>query len=177
MMDNLDFGITADANHALAVLRGMELAENLAPDQHFAPGIFLSVDPESDTKARLTSAPGRLFDLTCTTRRPGRWLSLNVVLGPCDLSRCSVLTLMCKSRAPHTLTFRACLRSGYEGGFVDAFFQKRVISYGEESVHADVMKPGEREDVPATAAWRELILFFPTELQQITLTDLALVGI
>ncbi len=177
MMDNLDFGITADANHALAVLRGMEISDTLAADQHFAPGIFLSVDPESDTKVRLTSAPGRLCDLDCTTKRPGRWLSLNVELGACDLSRCSVLTLMCKSRAPHTLTFRACLRSGYEGGFVDAFFQKRVIAYGEESVHADVMKPGARDDVPATAPWRELILFFPADLHQITLTDLALVGI
>lgn len=177
MTDNLDFGLAADANHALAVLRAMTLNQRIDSEQRFVPGLYLSLDEASDTKARIESQPATLLDLSCETRRPGAWLSLNLELGACDLSRCSVLGIMCKSQAPETLTFRVCLRSAVEGGFRDAFFPKRVISYGQESVHADLIKLEEREDVPAQAAWRELILFLPPDLHRLSLRDLALFGV
>nr|WP_169618096.1 hypothetical protein [Ruegeria sp. PR1b] len=176
-MDNLDFGLTAEVNHTLAVLRAMSFEGRLEADQRFVPGMYLSMDPAGDSKATLSSRPGALMDLAVTTRRAGGWLSLNMELGAFDLSRHSVLGVMCKSAAPQTLTFKVCLRSGVGDGFVDAFFQKRVISYEKESVHADLIKLAERDDVPPEAPWRELILFFPPELEKISLHDFALFGV
>lgn len=177
MTDNLDFGMAADATQTLAVLRAMTLGQDIASGERFVPGLFLAIDGASDTKARIESQPGMLLDLECKTRRPGGFLSLNLELGECDLSRYNVLGIMCKSVAPETLTFRACLRSGTEDGFVDAFFAKRVISFAQESVHADLMKLAEREDIPAQAPWRELILFLPPDLHRLSLRDFALFGV
>ncbi len=178
MEHNVDFGAEAQANHSLAILRAMECkGDAVKADARFAPGIYLSMDPEGDTKVRLTSRPGMLADLQFTTKRPGGWLSLNIELGAFDLTGRDVIGFMCKSRAEDTITFRACLRSGTEGGFQDAFFGKRVISYDTPSTHADLIKLDEREDIPATAPWRELLLFFPTDLRQLSLTDLSLFGV
>ncbi|MDE4175252.1 hypothetical protein PXK01_13900 [Phaeobacter sp. PT47_59] len=177
MEHNLDFGAEAQANHSLAILRAMECDDAVEPGARFAPGVFLSVDPESDTTAQLVSRPGMLADIRFTTSRPGRWLSLNIELGAFDLSARDVIGFMCKSRAEDTITFRACLRSGTEGGFQDAFFGKRVISYDAPSTHADLIKLDEREDIPATAPWRELVVFFPSDLRQLSLIDLSLFGV
>ena len=177
MEHNLDFGAEAQANHSLAILRAMECDETVAPDARFAPGIFLSMDPESDTQAQVVSRPGMLADIRFTTTRPGQWLSLNIELGAFDLTGRDVIGFMCKSRAEDTITFRACLRSGAEGGFQDAFFGKRVISYDTPSTHADLIKLDARDDIPATAPWRELLLFFPPDLRQLSLTDLSLFGV
>ena len=177
MEHNLDFGAEAQANHALAILRASKLTLKATSDEHLSPGVFLSVDPESDTKIQVTSQPGSLIDLSLSTSRPGRWLSLNIEMGPCDLRTRDVIGLMCKLRSETTMTFRVCLRSGREEGFVDAFFGKRVISYAEPSTHADLIKLAERDDIPAQAPWRQLLLFFPPDMPQISLHDLALFGV
>lgn len=178
MEHNVDFGAEAQANHSLAILRAMECDDDaVEPGARFAPGIFLSVDPESDTQTRIISRPGTLLELNFTTTRAGGWLSLNIELGEFDLTGRDVIGFMCKSRAEDTITFRACLRSGSADGFHDAFFGKRVISYDAQSTHADLIKLEERGDIPATAPWRELVLFFPTDLRQLSLTDLSLFGV
>jgi hypothetical protein len=177
MEHNVDFGAEAQANHALAVLRALEVDAVVAPDDRFAPGIFLSVDPASDTKIKLTSRPGELMTLDFTTKRPGQWLSLNIALGEFDQSHRDILGLVCKTRAEDTVTLRACLRSGVEGGFIDAFFGKRVVSYNATSTHADLIKLEERDDIPPQAPWRELVLFFPPDLRQLQLIDLRLFGV
>ena len=177
MEHNLDFGAEAQGNHTLAALRGLEHQGEVASDVRFSPGVFISSDPESDITTRVDCTLGQLLDLTCKGTRPGRWLSLNIELGAYDLTGRSVIGIMCKTRSEDTQTFRVCLRSGLQGGFQDAFFSKRVISYKEESTHADVMKLAERDDVPAQAPWRELILFLPPELRQVSLGDLALFGV
>ena len=177
MEHNVDLGAEAQANHTLAILRALELDDTVNSGDRFAPGVFLSMDPESDTEARVSSRPGELLNLDLTTSRPGRWLSLNIEMGQCDLSARDLMGVMCKTRAEDTLTFRVCLRSGQEEGFQDAFFGKRVISYATPSTHADLIKLDERDDVPAQATWRELVLFFPPDLRQLTLTDLSLFGV
>ncbi|WP_156414946.1 hypothetical protein [Phaeobacter sp. CECT 5382] len=177
MKHNVDFGAEAQANHALAVLRAQNLDCQPADAKRFSPGIFLSIDPESDSRAHVTSTAGELLNLEMTTERPGRWLSLNIELGSCDLSQRDVMGFVCKTRADETITFQACLRSGQDKGFQDAFFGKRVISYSGPSTHADLVKLEERDDIPPQAPWRELILFFPPDLRQLTLIDLSLFGV
>lgn len=177
MEHNLDFGSEAQANHSLAVLRAQSFEKAVSGGERFSPGVFVSIDPESDTKVMATSRPGELVDLSFSTRRPGRWLSLNVEMGNCNLTGRDIAGFMAKVQSEATMTFRVCLRSGNEGGFQDAFFGKRVISYAEASTHADLMKLEERDDVPAQAPWRELIMFLPPDVRHISLKDLALFGV
>jgi len=177
MEHNVDFGVEAEVNHTLAVLRALDLEAEVASDEHFAPGVFMSVDPQSDTRVQVTSRPGSLLELELTTSKPGSWLSLNIDLGPFDLSERDILGFMCKTSAEDTLTFRVSLRSGLDEGFGDAFFGKRVISYSSESTHADLVKLAEQEDVPPQAPWRQLVLFFPPDLRQIKIDDFALFGV
>ena len=177
MEHNLDFGPEAQANHSLAVLRAQSLEKAVSGDERFSPGVFVSIDPESDTKVQATSRPGELVDLSFNTHRPGRWLSLNFEMGNCSLNGRDILGFMAKVQSEATMTFRVCVRSGGEGGFQDAFFGKRVISYAASSTHADLMKLEERDDVPAHAPWRELIIFLPPDVGQISLKDLALFGV
>ena len=103
--------------------------------------------------------------------------SLNIALGEFDQSHRDILGLVCKTQAEDTVTLRACLRSGVEGGFIDAFFGKRVVSYHSTSTHADLIKLEERDDIPPQAPWRELVLFFPPDLRQLQLIDLRLFGV
>lgn len=177
MEHNLDFGAEAQANHALAVLRAQSFDRKVASGEQFSPGVFVLLDEESDTSVHATSQPGTLLDLSFKTRRPSRWLSLNIQMGECDLTGRDIAGFMCKVTSEATMTFRVCVRSGHDGGFQDAFFGKRVISYSAPSTHADLMKLAERDDVPAQAPWRELMLFLPPDVQQISLKDLALFGV
>jgi len=177
MEHNLDFGAEAQGSHTLAILRAHSQQGPLTSDTRFSPGVFLSTDPDSDTSCQIHSEPGMLLELTAKGRRPGKWLSLNIELGAMDLSQRSVFGVMCKSRSEDIQTLKICLRSGVEGGFQDVFFGKRMISYNEESTHADLLKLVDYPDVPAQAPWRELILFLPPELRQLKLTDLALFGV
>jgi len=177
MEHNVDFGAEAQVNHSLAVLRALDIDASVASDECFVPGVFVSVDSESDTQVQVTSNPGELLTLGLTTTKPGRWLSLNIEMGAFDLTHRDILGFMCKTTAENTLTFRVGLRSGTEQDFGDAFFGKRVISYNTESTHADLIKLVERDDVPIQAPWRQLVLFFPPDLQRIQITDLALFGV
>lgn len=177
MEHNLDFGAEAQANHSLAVLRAQAFEKAVSGDERFSPGVFVSIDPASDTKVVATSRPGELADLSFETQRPGQWLSLNFEMGDCSFSGRDIAGFMAKVQSEATMTFRVCLRSGIEGGFQDAFFGKRVISYEAPSTHADLMKLEERDDIPPHAPWRELIIFLPPDVRQLSLKDLALFGV
>ncbi|MAW08318.1 MAG: hypothetical protein CME61_08580 [Halobacteriovoraceae bacterium] len=174
MTNNLNFGVDADANHALAILRASELDQSAVSDEPIVPGVFLSFDPESGTTGQIRSNANRLLNFTGQAARPARWLSLNIKLGACDLSQSSIFGFVCKTRSDVTMSFNACLRSGLGDGFSDVFFGKRIVSFNQPSTHVDLFKLDERDDIPLKANWRELLLFFPTELEQIDLVDLRL---
>ncbi len=175
MTHNLDFGPDSQANHALAVLRGMTFKGDLTSDRRLVPGVFLAWDAESDLRARAVSRPGSLLELDFSVARPGKWLALHVELGAVDFNNLQAVGLVCKVVSPYATTFRTCLRSGQEGGgFVDRFFRKQVLSHSQSSVHLDALLPGVDHDMPRTAPWRELILFFRPETSRIDLQDLRL---
>lgn len=175
MTDNLDLGPDAQANHALAVLRGLDFEGDLQASQPLVPGIFFTWDSDSDLRVTGRSQPGRLLDASFTVARPGPWLSLHVSLGPVDLTRAQTIGFICKSSSAYATTFQPCLRSGRaEGGFTDNFFRKRVLTHGQTSLHLDALLLEADPDVPRTAAWRELLLFFRPETSRIDLQDLRL---
>lgn len=172
MQHNLDLGPDAPANTNLAILRGLTLSGQIGVDAIDAPGLSFAIDPESITGGSFSSEPGMLLQAKFEVEKPGRWMALHLQLGPAALTDAQIAGFVLKSDAPETITFRACLRSGIEGGFVDCFFPKRVISFADTSVHVDVLKLGENEPLPATAPWRELILFFERKSQEVVLRDL-----
>lgn len=175
MTDNLDFGPDAQANHALAVLRGLSFEGELAPGQALVPGIFFTWDGESEMRVTGKSQPGQLLEAGFTASRPGQWLSLHVALGAADLTGAQTFGLVCKSASPYATTFQPCLRSGLaEGGFSDHFFRKRVLTHGQPSLHLDALLMEADPELPRTAPWRELVLFFRPETSRIDLQDLRL---
>lgn len=181
MTPDLDLGPDAQANNALAVLRGMSFERDLigprcsASDGQLVPGIFIASDPEGKVRIRGKTQPGTVVELNIDVARPGRWLALHVALGPADLTEKQVAGLICKVSSPYATTLEPCLRSGLpDGGFVDSFFRKRVLAHSEASLYLDVLLPGPANNLPRTATWREIVLFLRPETSRIVLHDMRL---
>lgn len=182
MEHNLDFGPEAQANHALAALRGLSGGGPIEADRMPVPGVWFALDPESEMGGSYETQPGMLLTARVRVVVPGRWLALHVALGAVDLAGRHVVGFVCRSEAPEPVTWRASLRSGTDadpeasagGGFVDCFFPKRLVAFGEPSTHIDLLQVGRSEPLPLQAAWRELILFFERKDFEITLRDLRL---
>lgn len=172
MADNLLLGPEAQVNHLTSLLRVTPGTGVLAEGARLAPGAFLSVDPEGQLTGQFKTGAGTVLDLSYEVQKPPRWLALHLELGALPLLDKAVFGIVCKSRAPQAATFRLCLRSAVQGGFVDAFFDKHVVAYADQSTHVDLLRLGARNDVPAEAPWRDLILFFQTRSAQIHLNDL-----
>jgi len=175
MIHNLHLGPEADASHALALLRAMEMDAPVEPGQHLVPGLFFSCDPDGEVRIQCRSRPDHLLDITLDVARPGRWLALHLALGPVDLTGRQAVGFICKSQSPVTTTFQPCLRSGREGeGFTDQFFRKSVLTFGHPGLHLDTILPETIPSMPVRAPWRELVFFFRPETSHIDLQDLRL---
>lgn len=177
MANNLDVSPDGQMAFALTALRGLDYAGPAANGQHLVPGIFFSLDPESNNTVDVTSRPGEMMSFRLGIDQPGRWLSLNMSAGSADFSACKIVGFACKLDAPVTTTFRVCLRSGGEGGHVDAFFPKTVVAYPKTALHLDVMEIEENPDIRVKAPWRELVMFFPREATEINMRDFRLIVI
>lgn len=172
MVDNLLLGPDAQVNHLTSLLRSTAGTGSLVEGAPLAPGAFLSVDQEAKLSGQFKTGEGAVLNLAYEVQKPPRWLAMHLQMGSLPLNETSVFGVVCKSQAPQAATFRICLRSGIAGGFVDAFFDKHVVAYADQSTHVDLLRLESRSDVPAEAPWRELILFFQTRSAQITVRDL-----
>ncbi len=177
MTNNLDLSPDGQLTFALAALRGLDHAGRAESQRHLVPGIFFSLDPESQNRVDVESHPGDLMTIRIGVDKPGRWLTLNMGVGGADFSVCKIIGFACKSDAPVTATCRVCLRSGIEGGHHDAFFAKTLVSYPKTSLHLDVLELDTNPDIPARASWRELVIFFEPVSQEIVLRDFRLIVI
>lgn len=169
---NTSLARDAQVNHAIALLgaevRSGDLADLAVPAQ----SSFFSVDPEAGLSGTFTTARDGLVRITYTTERKPRWIALHLLAGGIDLSEATLLGIVCKTQAPEASTFRFCLRSGTSDGFVDAFLPKTVVAFSQSSAHVDLLRLDQSAEVPKTAAWRELILFFQPGSADILLQDL-----
>ncbi len=165
-------GPEAQVNQSLAELHQLTRQGLVVSDDPIVPGIWLSLDPESATQGSYTTAPGMLLSVSFHTETPGRWQALHLGLGGIDLRDRHVLGFVLRSDAPQTVTFRACLRSGEEGGFTDHFFPRHIVSFEETSVHVDLLQIGRSPDLAREAPWRHLILFFKPQSLDVTLRDM-----
>lgn len=177
MANNLDLAPDGQMAFSLASLRALDYTGPAMNGQHLVPGIFFSLDPESTNTVAVESRPGELMKFRLGVDRPGRWLTLNMSVGTADLSGCKIVGFACKLDSPTTTTFRVCLRSGGDGGHRDVFFKKSVVSYPKTALHLDVLDLDETPEVPAKAAWREIVIFFQRETSEINLRDFRLIVI
>lgn len=177
MANNLDLAPDGQMAFSLASLRALDYNGPAINGQHLVPGIFFSLDPESTNTVTVESRPGELMKFRLAVDRPGRWLTLNMSVGTADLSGCKIVGFACKLDSPTTTTFRACLRSGAEGGHKDVYFKKSVVSYPKTALHLDVLDLDDTPEISAKAPWREIVIFFQRETSDINLRDFRLIVI
>lgn len=171
MDDNLVISADGEIAFVLKALRALDFSGALTQGQHLVPGAFFSVDPESDNQVEVESRPGQMLTARSIVDKPGRWLSLNLGLGPADLSDCGIIGVALKTDAPGTTSCRICLRSGGPEGMRDVFFPKTLISFPKTALHLDVLQLDRHSELPRRADWRELIFFFEVVSQEISLRD------
>ena len=164
----LDAVLTPLREEAVSEPRPLDL-----PGTEMAPGVWLYTDPEADLSGEWASPRGRLCEIGITLARPGRWLGLHVALPPFEADAVTWLGFALRVHAARALALRPCLRSGTEEGFVDTFFDRHALARTAETDHQAFLAPDRHPDLPATAPWRELILFLPSgESLSLALHDL-----
>ncbi len=138
-------------------------------------GALLDVDPEAVARGTLASVPGEMWSMSFDTAGAApRWSSFVLSVGTVPLTHAGAICLIARSAAPRAVTMRACLRSHPPGGFVDAFFAKRLVAFAAPSTHVDALDLATAEDVPRAACKRELLIFFDAPRFELRLLDLRL---
>jgi len=146
----------------------------LPPDGRLTSGSWLHGDPDGQHVVDVDSLPEGGLTLRAAVHQPGGWLALHIALGDVDLSGCALIGFYTRVQAVRACTWKACLRSGTAGGFVDHFFDHDVVAYNVASTHMDMMELARHRTLPRQAEWREFVLFFHVESFETTLLDLRL---
>jgi len=137
-------------------------------------GAFINTDPGAGLKGKLSSKDGEMFSLRLRAK-PGirsGWQAFHLQLGNVNLLDSGVICVMLKTLAPVSVATKVCFRTLKHDGFVDTFFPKTLVSFGQPSVHLDMLDLDSRSDIPLDAANRELILFFQSPNMEFTLQDM-----
>lgn len=178
MTENIATGPDANLNYALQILRQGQAAGAVSDDTEIQPGISLHADPDLRVGGEWRSPSGRLLELEVTADGSGQWIGLHLDMGPLDLSEVGILGLACRSTAPSIEALNICIRSGRaEGGFIDCFFPKRLLSHPEPSSHLDALQVSTQKNLPVIAPWRQLVLFLPRHAFRWDLQDLRLFAV
>ncbi|KFI24240.1 hypothetical protein [Paenirhodobacter enshiensis] len=162
-MNNLFLGADAQARFLFQSLKAHKESGTIKGlETQIVDGVRFSNDPEAGITGEYASDEGNLIS---ARMHPGkvdhpRWQALHVSLGPAPLADAMLLGVAIKSRAPQSITTRLCIRSGRDGEFIDTFLPKTMISFAEPSLHLDVLPLDQVPDLPRSAQWRDLILFF-----------------
>lgn len=171
-MDNLNFGHDAEVNHKLNVMHAINNTGALADGAVPSVGTFFSIDPGAEIKGNFSTGRGSHLKLKYSVLQQPRWLALHIPIGGISLASSLLVGIACKTSAAEARIIRIALRSAKQQGFVDTFFPKHVIAFSDPSAHIDFIKLSDTYDVPLNAAWRDLVLFFPTESSALSLHDL-----
>lgn len=173
MIKNLIPSADGQTNYALAVLRGRKAGGPLRPEIRLVPGITFQADERLALEGTFSSPAGRILELDVTKADPsGAWCTLSLDLPLRELGEVENIGFIARILAADLHLVSVCLRSEHEGGFVDCFFEKRLLFCEQEATHMDVLSPQLRAEVPKTAKWRQLVFFLPTETMQLSVHDL-----
>jgi hypothetical protein len=177
MTNNLNLSPDGELAFSLAALRALDYQGTAVNAQHLVPGVFFSIDTESDNTVHVDSRPGALMTFRLDVDKPGRWLALNMRVGAANFSGYKIIGFAAKLDAPRTTTFRVCLRSGTESGHTDVFFKKTMVAYPKTALHLDVLDLEETPEILTKAPWREIVFFLRCEPSEINLRDFRLIVI
>lgn len=172
MTDSVALGADGQANHALTVLRQQELSGDLAQNVTFVPGVMMNADPELGLSGTWQSPDNRVLHFDASIQGLGNWLGLHISVPIQDTRGKGIIGFAARIQAPDIFIARASLRSGAENGFVDCFFDKHLLFTPDEATHVDALQLHQRDNIPATAPWREIVLFLPTESFKLDLLNL-----
>lgn len=172
MPDNLFFGPDAQINHTIGMMQAEKSEGAITDGARVSPNVFFVVDPEGQIAGNFETGDGNVLKMSYQIIKPARWIGLHITAGNFDLQGRSILGLIAKSRSDHAVTSRACLRSGYEGGFTDSFLPKHIVSYAETSTHIDLLQIEKDADLPQAADWRELVFFLPPADTHLAISEL-----
>ena len=146
---------------ALTALTG---AAGTLADALPVPGLRLMA-AGGDLDLRWSSPRDRLLEVTGTAAAPADWLALRLTLDLPDLAGLAGVGLWLRGAADPALTLRAVLRSGAPSdsgdGHLDAAQDRQILCHATASDHTALWPTDTTPDLPATAPWRELLLFLP----------------
>jgi len=177
LRQKLSVGLDDKVNKTLALLRKERKAGSFSQDTQIIPGVKILSDPDDTNDAHYKSPVGRLLEISNQTIRSGKYFAVHIELSPKDISNLSLFGFICKSTAAVQSTMRVCLRSHLQDRVIDSFFDKQVVCIPDESIHMDVIDVTRRNNVPATAKWRELVLLLPNDSFEIAINDLRIFAI
>ncbi|CUJ17039.1 hypothetical protein [Cognatishimia activa] len=159
-------------NDALAMLRERTQEGDLSDHVKIAKDIYLNADPNLGLGGRFQSTIGDIVTIDAQTPSNGYWIGLHIKLSSRDFGDAGVIGFASRGHAPEYTIVNPCIRSGTTDGFVDCFFDKHMLLHADSARYVDAVSIEDRDELPAKAPWRELILFLPTKDFQLTLTDL-----
>ena len=130
------------------------------------------MDPKEPISGGYETGDGSLIRLNYAAAQRVGWCTLRFALGAVDLSGCSVLGFVCKTRSPQATVIAVRLRSGAPTGIVEHHFEKQVVSFSEVSTHIDLVRLEDNVDaVPTRAPWRNLVFSFDPVAADVDLKD------
>lgn len=161
-----------DVNKRIDALRALSITEPVPVGVDLSPGIRMDQDPLNPRETTVLSPVGDVLRLRAKAHSENRWTALHFVLGALDLKDASLVGVMIKSQSHQSAAVsRVCLRSGQHGKFRDFFFDKHLISTTAPGQHADFCLLDQSEGIHLTAEWRDLIIFFPSQDIDLSLTQ------
>ena len=144
-----------------------------APHHDFSQDFFLNSDPRLKLSGSFHSPLERLLELDVDMQADGDWVGLHSKLSVTNLTDFTYVGFVCRAASSAPLMVKACLRSGLpEGGFVDSFFTKHLLTSDRSHTHLDAMYLDSEPSVPFISPWRELILFLPCKPFRLSIAHL-----
>lgn len=172
-MISIDLVQHVDVNKRIAALREKEITQSVKPDEALHKGIVFHQDGEHPRNTEVTSPKGDLLRLKASENLKSRWTVMHFHLGKLDLSKMDVAGVVIRSRSHGLATVsKICLRSGNGDTFSDYYFPKHLVSSAAEGSHLDALDLSKIDDIPRTAQWRDLVIFFSDRDVDVTLHNL-----
>ncbi len=163
-----------DLKARIAALGALDRTSTVPVGEEFVPGIRMDQDWDNAREITATSPADRLLRVRASENEASRWTSVHMVLGPLNLNTIDLLGVVIHSQSAECATVsRVCLRSGNGNKFRDYFFDKHLVSTTEAGVHIDMCRLGDVPEIPRTAEWRDLMIFFSNKEIDISLTKLS----
>ncbi|MBK5928443.1 hypothetical protein CCR87_14065 [Rhodobaculum claviforme] len=147
----------------------------VVPSHPIVPGAWIAADTAQGRIAvEDTTGPDGLLTLNLRVDQPGRWLSLNLALGPTPLAPGTVLGLVAVLRGTPPGPLGVSIRSGHAGREADDHFPDRLPTGAAAGVGVALLEVTQDMALTRPADWRNLMLRLPVRGLRLEVADLRL---